>query len=268
MLAGLDGAWSKELYPAYKQTFVVSGQASPEPDGRTMVLDRTGATGLSGDALNLVATGFGMVVARQFSDDALYAELEATWTLNFGAPEWTADGTQLRRTFPLIPLMIQNGFPLLARSTTDELNLATLSQLPWQPERFAQPFLESVAGGMVFVNQAFYDAQEDSLILTINGGEANAGAAVLTVAQLSPDETYTVRREAELYDEWRWDDDKLLITTPHLSPAEETYVVTLRRGVSDEDEGCASSPLSSRTGVGFALVLLAGVLFAMQRRHA
>lgn len=264
MLANLDPAWATELYPAYKKHFVVSGAESPKSDGRTLVLDRTGATGLAGDALDLIATGFGMVAARQMNDQALFAALESSWSLQFGAPEWTEDGTQFRRAFPLIPLMIQNGFPLLALSTTPGADLAAIAARPANLHQYGMPHLDRVEGGTVFVNQAVYDEPEQNLIVTLNGGKATSGPVKLFCARLRFDRPHEVRRNGVLYEDWEWASGVLVVTTPPLTATEETYEVRQVAEHTDEtDRGAGLICSASRVAPGgllhFALLLLAAV---------
>ena len=261
MLAALDAAWAKELYPAYKAYFVVSGADSPKPDGRTMVLDRTGATGLAADALDLIATGFGMVAARQFADEALYEQLDATWSLNFGEPKWSDDGAEFLRSFPVIPLMIQNGFALLATTTTAEVNLARLAQTPWEPARFERPFLQSVGDKTVFVNQAVYDPATETLLVTINGGAATAESVPLTFANLDKSQHYEVRRDGEKYKDWARQGEVLIIHTPPLSAVEESYTVEVTAAAS-EASGCAAGGHHGGAGLALVLILLSAVAIA------
>ena len=259
MLAGLDSAWANKLYPAYKKHFVVSGVDSPKSDGRTMVLDRTGSTGLAGDALDLIATGFGMVAARQFDDQTLYNELDATWSLNFGEPKWSDDGEKFLRSFPVI----------LALTTTEEVNLAVLAQAPWDAERFKRPFLESVGEATVFVNQAVYDAGKQALVLTINGGAATTTAVTLTVANLNPQGKYEVRRDGEPYLDWQRKGERLVITTPPLSAVEESYAVRPAEETPDEEpesSGCSLVRPGHNNSAVWLLFLLTIAALGIGRR--
>ncbi len=239
MLAALDEAWADELYQNYKAYFVVSGAASPYDDGRTVVLDRSGATGIAGTALDTVATGFGLVAARQFLDVELHQELEATWSGTFGEPSWSADGTEYQRSAPVYPLIFQNGFPLLAIATTPDVNLGTLARANWDPAQFAHPVLESVDDPGVFVNQAAYDPALEKLVVTINGGTATSAAVKLSIANLDRGVQHWVRRNGESYTNWQWRGDRMVITTPALSATEESYVVAGPPPLSDNL--CASS---------------------------
>ncbi len=266
MLAALDPPWAAKLYTDYKTHFVVSGEDSPKSDGRTMVLDRTGATGLAGDALDIIATGFGMVAARQFADHALYEKLEATWTLNFGKPAWNAEGTEFRRVFPIIPTMFQNGFPLLAMTTTKQVNVATLAAQPWDATRFDEPFLVSVGHKGVFVNQAAYNKTEEKLVVTVNGGTAIKHATTLTIGNLDHGADYVVRRDGTVYTKFSWSGQRMVITTPPLNGTEVTY--TIEPPVDEpEESGCTASPAPSGPAGGLLMVVLLVFLAVLRVRY-
>lgn len=274
--AALDREWGEDLYPAYTNHFVVRGEASPFPDGRTLVLDEPGVEGPIQAIMNIVATGFGMPTARAYGDEALADELAATWDAFFGPAQWDADGATWAWTSSALPLVFQNSFPLLARTTSgdQEIRLAMLGQD--RAELFAQPYVAALSDELTFVNQAIYDPKGERLIVTVNGGAATTSSVDIEIANVDPMLAWSVTRDGEPYGDHSWADDRLVIHTPPLGSQLESYIVQLAAveptddddSSGDDDAGdppiddcacAAGSPRGAAAGLLFTIGLLAGV---------
>ncbi len=276
-LAPLDRPWGAELYPAWSSTFVVRGQASPFPDGRTLVLDEPGVEGPIQAIMNIVATGFGMSTARAYGDQELADELAASWDLFFGPAGWSDDGATWAHASPALPLVFQNAFPLLARTTSGEYDVLLQGLGEDHAERFAQPYVASISDDRTFVNQAIYDPEAERLILTVNGGGAVHSAVDIELANLEPSLAWSVTRDDQPYDAWAWADGRLRITTPALTAELESYIVELAQAEADpapdpsasadptpvDGCGCAARP----GGSGSAGWLVAIPLLLLRRRR-
>lgn len=259
--------WGADLYPRFVDHFVVRDEESPYPDGRTMAIDVFGQDGLIGALMDLVATGFGMVTAKTYADDALAAELQASWDLYFGPSEWSDDARTLSYEGAMLPLVFQNAFPLLARTASAERNIAVDALRSWDAMRFEEPFVTSVGNDAAFVNQAVYDPEQGVLVVTINGGFATSEPASIAVANLDPALRYAVTRDGEPYAEVAWDDDLLVIDTPGLRYQMESYVVSVAPPVDqpppvDGEDGCACGGGSP----GLMMLPLLALLLAVRRR--
>lgn len=271
-LDAIDRAWAEALWGAIKARFVKRGAASPYGDGRTMLVDRPGDTSLTAASMNMLATGFGMVAARELGDEALAEELGRSWDKLFGGAVWSDDGTRFGYEQVVYPRVFQNMFPLLARTTTAEVNQRALATARWDEGRFAEPMLERVSDERTFVNQAFYDPAAKRLIVTCNGGAATRGRTELVIANLDAGAPYTVRRDGAVYRAWRWDGAKLVITTPPLGAREESYVI--EPGAPPPEPGCNDCAIGGRRagdgsamlGVGIAAGVL-GLLRGLSRRR-
>ena len=223
-LDALDHPFAASLYAGLKDYFVMRGTDSPFPDGRTMVIDMHGEDSPAALAMTILATGFTQVVARQMGDNALGDELDQSWSKVFGEPDWNDDHTQWGWDRLLYPRVAQDMFPLLARTTTPEINIRTTATLDWGEAHFREPFVEQVSSARAFVNQAYWDNATSRLTVTLNGGEATTDPAEVTVANL-PAGPYTVRRDGQIHENWRWNGAKLIIVTPGLQPQEESYTI-------------------------------------------
>ena len=230
-LEALDPPWAAELYSAWRDTFVVTGADSPHDDGRTTVLDRSSNDDLVALVFNVGATGFGLVVSRLY-DPPLYDKLSTTWALQFGAPEWSEDGARLTFAGTLFPRLIQNGFPLLGRTSTVHGSLRAIAERGWDTAVFANPTLTDVTPSEVFVNQAIWDVAKERLVLTVNGGSAVSSPAELRIANLTglsrEGFEWAVTRDGAAYDSVSWDGATFVITTAPLGPTLETYEVFLQ----------------------------------------
>ena len=224
-LFALDKEWAEELYPNFVDRFVVRGDQSPYPDGRTVVIDDTGGDGLVATAMDLLATGFGMSAARTLDDMELAEELTDSWERTFGRPQWNPAGTVFSHSNSPFPLLVGDAYALLARTSSPELNIRTNALQYWRPDRFQEPFVESVSNPGTFVNQAFYDTDSEQLIITVNGGEATTEATDIIIANLLADSSSVVTRDGEEYREVQRQNGRLIITTPALSNDEESYIV-------------------------------------------
>jgi len=267
-LRAIAPEWGADLYPRFVEHFVVRDEQSPYPDGRPMVIDVFGQDGLVATLMNLVATGFGMVTARTYGDDALAGELQASWDQYFQPPQWSEDASVLSYTGLLLPLVFQNAFPLLSRTTSTDRNLAVDALQAWDPARFEQPYVASIGNEKAFVNQAVYDTAAEQLIVTLNGGFATDGPASIAIANLDHDVDYAVTRDGVAWDDVAWDGDVLVIETPGLRYQMESYVISIappvqEPPVQDEKDACACSAAPSATGALPALALL----LTMRRRR-
>ncbi len=224
-LHAFDETWATQLYGAWRAYFVVSGDDSPYPDGRTMVVDKGGLEGVAGLAFDMGATGFGMILARLFDEPVLYDDLLYAWSKLFGEPAWAAENRRFTWGNPVFPALIQNGFPLLARTTSPERNIGTNARLSRDVAFFQQPYIASISEPNAFVNQAVWDAEQQRLIVTLNGGGATTASAVIEVANLDPAKTWEAVRADLVWADATWTDDRLVLTTAPLSNVEETYVV-------------------------------------------
>ncbi len=246
---------------------MVRGADSPYQDGRTMVVDVFGSDGLVAPLMDLAATGFGMVAARTWGDDALAEELQESWDRYFGAPQWSDDASTLSYTGPLLPLVVQNAFPLLARTGDSERNLPVDALTAWDPARFDHPYIASVSDEAAFVNQAFYDPETDELILTLNGGFATSEPASVAVANLDPSLRYAVTRNGEPFEQVAWDGELLVIRTTPLRYQMDSYIVGVAPPASEppppeQEQGCACNGSASAAG----LFPLLGLALALRRR--
>ena len=194
-----------------------------------MVVDGE-ASGFAGRALDLGATGYGMVLAATMGDEALLAELTEGWTTQWGPPGWGEAGLRFGYSLPGLPVLFQNGFPLLARTSSPASNLGTETlggvAGTWDAAWFEQPHLVRVGADGAFVNQAIYDAERETLVVTINGGGATSQASELEIAGLDPERRYSVLRDSVLYPTWAWQGERLVVMTPPLRPQEETYLIS------------------------------------------
>ena len=222
----LDPEWAAELYVAYKAYFVARGADSPLAGGATVMADGRGS-GFVKLGLDLVSTGFAMIVTRLFDDTELYSELEASWNGFFGEPVWTQGHTVWSHHNAVLPLLVPNAYHLLARTTSPEHNARTIALGPVGDERFDAPYLAAVGHDAVFVNQAFWDTTPgaERLVLTVNGGGAVHQPTTLSVANLDPQLHWAVTRNGEPWGAALVDGDQLTITTPALTTTEETYLV-------------------------------------------
>ncbi len=235
-LFAIDAQFATELYPHFVSQFVKRGARSPFPDGRVVVVDGQG-TGLSAFALNSGATGYGMIAVATAGDTELLAELVDGWGLLFGAPRWDEAGRAFGYVAPGLPLLFQNGFVLLARTSSPERHLGTIARAGFDAARFDTPHLSAVSVDSVFVNQAVYDAGRKALILTVNGGEATTARCRLSIAGLEPSAAYEVVRDGQLHIDWAWEHELLVINSQALAPTEHTYIVRPSVPVAMSDAG-------------------------------
>ncbi len=259
-LLALDEDKARELYANYVDYFVLRGPDSTYGDGRTVVIDQHGGDDLFAWVMDLISTGFGMATAQAFGDEALVTELQESWDLAMGPAEWQEEHAVWTHTAVMLPRVFQNSFDLLSR-TIDPADPMGLASAPWDG---LSPHLSRVSNDAVFVNQAVYDAEQDKLILTVNGGRAVSEPVVLSVAQLDPSGDWQVLRNGAPHSKWSFDGGLLEITTPALSPEMESYVVLRgapRAGDSAASScGCAGAPSSAGWWV-----LLVGFLAVRQR---
>ena len=225
-MQAFDSAWSVELFEAWRAHYVVSGEASPYADGRTVVMDKAGLDGLGALAFEVGATGFGLILTRLFPDPDLHAALRASWDKQFGEPVWDDSGRRFSWANPVFPRLIQNGFPLLALTTSPERNIGTNAALVREAAFFEAPFLASISDAGVFVNQAVWDAEQEKLIVTINGGDATTAAVVITLVGLDPAREWQVERDGQPWDGLVWNDGGAELTTAALTSQESSYVVS------------------------------------------
>ena len=221
----LDPDWAAALYTAYLAHFVVTEGPTPFGDDVTMVADRSGTTGLVGYALDVGATGFGMVLAREMGDTPLADALVATWRALFGDPAWIDDGVRFTFAMPGFPQVIQNAFPLLQRTTLPTTNLRTLVSEPFDPSAFQAPRVVSVDNPAAFVNQAVWDAVQQRLILTLSGGAATTATATIAVTGIAPDASLVVTEDGAPFQGWTRDGDLIRLVTRPLGPGEVSYIL-------------------------------------------
>lgn len=225
LLQAVDPTWAAELYPPFKAYFLRRGAESVYDDGRPVIMDRVGGSGLQAQAASLLATGFGLVLAHLFDDRTTYDELSASWITAFGEAQWSDDGASMSYRRVIYPRVFQNTFPLLARTTTPDSNPRSVATDAWSEKRFEQPFIERLGDERAFVNQAFYDEATQRLVITVNGGRAVTGAMDVVVARWPAGADPVVRRDGKVWSDWRQENGRLVIHTAPLSAQEESYVV-------------------------------------------
>lgn len=220
-LQGIDEARAAELYESYLAHFVTTDELS----GLTIVTDGTGVEGLLGTGLDLAATGFGLVNTGLFGDEELQAELFEYWDWAFEPPVWSADGRVLAHSDSPFPRLIPDAFDLLARVVSPESNWVTNAETVTVDES-ALPRILRVTNEATFVNQAYWDAEEERLIVTVNGGAATTDPTDIVLGNLDADRTLVVTRDGEPFAEWRREGQEVILTTPPLTGTEESYIVT------------------------------------------
>jgi len=258
-LLALDEPTAREIYPAYTAHFSRSGAASPSHDGRMVILDEPDRTQAFDSVMDLIATGFGLVTARAMGDDALADALSDTWDLEMGLPDWSNDHTTYSHHQPLLPLVFQNSFDLLARTvdTDDPLGLRAPA-----PDHLNAPTLASISDPRTFVNQAVWDPTLERFIVTVNGGGATTDRVTLEVVGLDPTRDWQVTRDDATYDDWSLTEDVLSIQTQRLSRHPHAFVIA---PASAGERGCVSAPGGAEGPWGVAMALWA--LTRRQRRH-
>ena len=254
-LHGIDEAWSNDMYESYRAYFVTTDEVT----GMTIVSDRTGGDGLLARGLNLASTGFGMVVAGLFGDAPLQQELLASWDDAFGAAQWDAEGRAYSHSGSMFPRLIPDAFHLLARTVTPETNWVTNAseQNAFDP---TAPRVRRLTNEAAFVNQAFYDADAQRLIVTVNGGAATTEPTDIVVTNVDSGSNLFVTRNGEPFDAVRWDGGDLVVTTPPLTDAEESYVISpevpdepdASPGPRDASAGDAGDSPGASSGCGCA----------------
>jgi MYXO-CTERM domain-containing protein len=235
-LFSIDPPLAQQLYPAFKAQFLKRGPESPFADGRPVIVDGN-ATGLAAFALDSGATGFGMIAVAVAGEHPLLAELIDSWARLFGPATWDDTHRSYGHRAMGLPLLYQNGFVLLANTSSPAQHLGTMVSNGFDAARFEAPYLARVSAEGTFINQAIYDPTIDTLVLTLNGGDATADRADLTVTQLDPETTYEVMRDGVRYPDWDRRDDTMTIHSPALSPNEETYLIRPRTTPIEPDAG-------------------------------
>jgi len=256
-LTALDPAWAAELHGPFKARFAKRGADSPFADGRTVIVDDPGAQGAMAGALNVLATGFGLSESAAAGDAALHNELRASWDAMFGAPRWSDDGTVLSCDGMLYPLVFQNGFALLGRTTAAGADWKAAAAGPVDDGRFRMPFVEGVDDERVFVNQAFYDEASRTLTITVNGGRATAGPVRIAIANLDETAGYEVKRDGTAWDDVDRSGTRMTLATGALSARESTFTVARTGG------GCGCTG----AGAGSACLAMLAALGARRRRE-
>ena len=274
-LDALDSSWAAALYPKYKAYFVAQDGDSPNGQGTAVAYDYPAKqSSITTYALNIATTGTSMILARTYGEEDLYKKLLASWERDFGKAAWEPDGTRFGYTFsPMIPLIFQNGIPLWARVTDTKYNVRANVTRTRPVGHFKNPHVTAVSDARAFVNQAVYDEKKKRLIITINGGKATTAAAIITVEKLDPSAYYAVERDGVVYEQWKRQGSKMLITTPPLSATEHSYAVfqaTAPVPDPSDEASCASCSLDAAPGGGMMMLALALALLGrgLIRRRA
>lgn len=225
-----DRDWSEKLYGRFKDYFLRQDRESPFGGGTAIVLDDPERTETLMNAfvkINL-ASGLSMVMARQLGDEALYQKLKASWDTFFYYPEWSQDqGMFGYFSTDLAPHAYQNGFALLARSIDRDINFRTVTNRPIAREFFLKPHVAEVSDRRAFINRAVFDDRKAALIVTVNGGQRLSEPVTLRLAGFDSSRTHQVSRNGRTHAGWQWDGAHLVVKTPALSEAEETYVISI-----------------------------------------
>ena len=217
------------------------------------------------NAMDVLSTIFGMVLAREMDDQDLFRKLTKGMEVFFGQPAWQEDKWQYGYFDFNFLKVAQNGFPLLARALTPESNFRTIADSHRGPEFYRQPILSDVSNPKTFVNQAIWDPAKHSLFLTINGGEATSQPTDLTIANLNPDSEYKVILGGVDYSGWTRSGSRIVITTPALSASELEFQIT-DQSAGTSGCGCHSLPDSNASPWLILLGILGFVLVRSRRR--
>jgi len=258
------------LWPKFKTQHVLLDAASPHGTGTAVAIERpTTKTDLVTFALNIATTGMAMIVARSGGETALAAKLHKGWEGYLAKPAWEQDRRRYGYSFiRAVPLVFQNAPALWARATDTEYNLRLNTPRTRSAAFFKQPHVEAVSDPGAFVNQAVYDAAKQTLLVTINGGQATTKPASITVAGLDEKKFYGVTRDGNKHPGGAWKQGKYVFTTAALSATEETYRVmeTDPPAAPVTDEGCSVSGGVDQTPPAMFLFMLLGLLGLSRQR--
>lgn len=132
------------------------------------------------------------------------------------------------------------GALMLATAHLNEKDgLWRLYNKPWGKSELSSPQLTNVEYPRAIVKQAYYDAEKDTLVLTLVAGEQPGGVTTFAVERLDPSKTYTILRNGKALGrlqagkltvkdggtaEWR---EGVLRVTTDLSSA-QTYVISAK----------------------------------------
>jgi hypothetical protein len=166
--------------------------------------------------IDLIGTGYAMVLAREMGDEVSYRALRNGFDFWAGEPAWSGEiyGYFSPFNWPIYKIF-PNGFTLWAEAMSVENNFRTIVESPRGPEFYEQPYLADVTNPGTFVNQAIWD--DPVLYITINGAHVTLEPTDLVVRNLKADRTYQVLLNDEVYTEWTRSEGEMTITTPPLS---------------------------------------------------
>ncbi len=207
---GFDPVWVEERYP----TFISNAMEYIAP-GTAVV--RFSGPGEEAELylIDLIGTGYAMVLAREMGDEASYQALKNGFDYWAGEPAWSGPiyGYFSPFNWPIYKIF-PNGFVLWAEAMSSENNFRTVVEDPRDPDFYEQPYLARVSNPDTFVNQAIWD--DPVLYITVNGAHMTTFYTDLVIRNLKPDRTYEVLLNDEVYTEWTLSDGEMTITSPPL----------------------------------------------------
>jgi len=117
-----------------------------------------------------------------------------------------------------------------------------------------------------FVTEAWFDADQQALTVSLTGGAATTAPAEILVENLDMDGQYQVTRDGEPWQDWSMDEGSLVISTGALSEEERSFVVASQEqadsGAAGEDSDAAAddSDAAVKDGTGCSCSALSGSL--------